>query len=216
MTSIKKQIEAYRKEIKKKAEEVRKKTPKGICANCGRLIGNGNRTFCSDECANEFYHKYDYSKSSPLIKAKIYELRTIRKEKRKAGKWKIYTARQEYRCFYCGRIIYKKEKYYKYEILPHDEHFRDFPYAIFRAHVGCLEFADKIAREYEFEDSIRLNEDEFHCILSTLSDITGLGMKEIESRIKKNEDIDSLVNTFISLRENIQDCFGQGLKEGGG
>jgi hypothetical protein len=188
---IKKKAEEKRATIRMESERIRRDSKeKHICANCGQPLPAGRRAYCSDECVSEFTSRYDYSQSSEILKQYRADLQLqyeTEHPKKEREPWTHPVAKKEHRCFVCGLVITKGEKYDRYVRLPEmDEFFDDAPYESICYHSSCQEF---ISRLYEV-DALRdegFTEDELYDIFQVFSWEFGISTDEIKKRIRNNQ-----------------------------
>ena len=134
------EVEELRKELMNESARIRGKAKsQGICPNCSSLLPKGKRVWCSDGCALAFMAKYDYSKGSPILRAKKKEINE-KKPKKEISPWSEPVARKEHKCWFCGLEIPKGEKYVKYTCLPGEEWFDESPYEVTSYHDQCMDF----------------------------------------------------------------------------
>ena len=142
---IKEKVEKKRQEIREESIKLRNKAEESHkCAYCGKSLPQGKRIYCSDNCAYNFTLKYNFSKSSDILRDYRDELEEEYEEKHpkpEPDPWSQHVARKDYVCAFCKTTITKGTKYRKYTRLPNfDEWFEDAPYETFSYHPRCIDF----------------------------------------------------------------------------
>lgn len=142
---IREKVEKKRQEIREESIRLRNKAQEShTCAYCGKPLPQGQRIYCCDNCAYYFTVKYNFSKSSNILRDYRDELEEEYEEKHpkpEPDPWSQHVARKDYLCAFCETTITKGTKYSKYTRLPaFDEWFDDDPYGTFAYHINCAKF----------------------------------------------------------------------------
>ena len=183
---IKDKIEIKKHEIKLESERLRKIGKEmHKCPNCDKDV-DINRLYCSDKCSMEFYYKYDYSKTSEILKEYKKQLEEEYKNNnpKKITNPSYPVARKDYKCNFCNTEIAKGERYCKYTILPGDEEFIDYPYENYRYHLNCMGFIVTLTN-IGILDYDGYGEEGIEAILETIA-------------IEQNKDYQDVIKDIIS------------------
>ena len=150
---IREKVEKKRQEIREESIKLRNKAQEShTCAYCGKSLPPGQRIYCSDNCAYDFTVKYNFSKSSNILrdyKNELEEEYEALHPKPEPDPWSHHVARKDYKCTFCKTAITKGTEYIKYTRLPnYDEWFDDDPYGTFAYHTNCQKFISVLVDEY--------------------------------------------------------------------
>lgn len=184
---IKEKVEAKREDIKSESRKLREEATKNhTCANCGKPLPPGKRTYCSDSCSYEFASRFDYSVNSKTLKEYREKLKSdydIMHPKKERQPWSSPVARKEHGCSFCGTKIKRGEKHEMYVRLPeYDMSFNDNPYEVLRYHTNCLRFMS-ILYDSDLIDEEGFSDDEAFVLLCEIALETEKSFEETVNNI---------------------------------
>ena len=196
---IKEKVETKRQEIRAESERLRKEAVQNHeCANCGKQLPSGKRTYCCSACSIEFSLKFDYSANSNILreyKRKLRDEYRAEHPRKEREPWSQPVAKKAHKCDFCSTEIKKGEKYEKYVRLPeYDEWFDDAPYEALRYHKNCMEFMNLLSYAGLMEDE-GLNDDEILAILAVIA---------IETDKEYSTLIRSIIAGIFPSRETLE------------